>query len=58
VPSNVLAGMMTTPSFIAARITSHSGAMLPSINSSRSPLRAPSSLSQLATWLDLLASSP
>jgi hypothetical protein len=58
VPNSVLAGMITTPSFIAARMTSHSGAMLPSIRSRRSPRRAPSSLSQLATWLDRLAKAP
>ena len=48
-PSRVLAGMITTPSFIAARMTSHNGAMLPSMSSSRSPRRAPRPRSQLAT---------
>ena len=43
--SRVLAGMITTPSLIAARMTSHSGAMLPSMSSSRSPRRAPTSTS-------------
>ena len=56
-PSSVDAGMMTAPSFIAARMTSHSGAMLPSMTSTRSPRRAPSPRSQLATWLERAASS-
>ena len=33
------AGMITAPSFIVARMTSHSGATLPSISSTRSPRR-------------------
>ncbi len=51
-PSSVDAGMITAPSFIAARMTSHSGAMLPSISSSRSPRRTPSWRSQFATWFE------
>ena len=56
-PSSVDVGMITAPSFIAARMTSHSGAMLPSMSSSRSPRRTPSSRSQLATWFDRAAIS-
>ena len=48
-PSSVDVGMITAPSFIAARMVSQSGAMLPSMSSSRSPRRTPASRSQLAT---------
>ena len=36
-------------------MTSHSGAMLPSMSSTRSPRRAPRSRSQLATWFERAA---
>ena len=44
--------MITAPSFIAARMTSHNGATLPSISSTRSPRRTPSPRSQFATCPD------
>ena len=47
--------MITAPSFIAASMTSHSGTMLPSMSSTRSPRRTPSPRSQLATWFDRAA---
>ena len=49
--------MITAPSFIVARMTSHSGAMLPSMTSTRSPRRTPSARSQLATWPERAARS-
>jgi hypothetical protein len=50
--------MITAPSFIAARMTSHSGATLPSISSTRSPRRTPSPRSQFATCADRADSDP
>ena len=47
--------MMTAPSFIAASMTSHSGTMLPSMSSTRSPRRTPSPRSQFATCDDRAA---
>jgi hypothetical protein len=38
-------------------MTSHSGAMLPSMSSTRSPRLTPRSRSQFATWLDRADSS-
>ena len=48
-PSSGVAGMITAPSFIAARIVSHSSTWLPSMTIMRSPRRTPRSRSQLAT---------
>ena len=50
--------MITAPSFIAARMTSHSGATLPSISSTRSPRRTPRPRSQLAICADRADSDP
>jgi hypothetical protein len=44
--------MITAPSFIAARMISHSGATLPSISRIRSPRRTPRPRSQFATCAD------
>ena len=49
--------MITAPSFMAARMTSHSGATLPSISSTRSPRLTPRPRSQLATCPDRAAIS-
>src|SRR6202030_1832393 len=56
--SRVEAGMITAPSFIAARMTSHSGATLPSMSSTRSPRLTPSPRSQFATCAERPASAP
>ena len=56
--SSVEAGMITAPSFIAARMTSHNGATLPSMSSIRSPRRTPSPRSQFATCADRADSDP
>ena len=50
--------MITAPSFIVARMISHSGTTLPSISSTRSPRVTPSPRSQPATCDDRAASSP
>ena len=50
--------MITAPSFIVARMTSHSGATLPSISSTRSPRATPSPRSQPATCDDRSDSDP
>ncbi len=49
--------MITAPSFIAARIVSHSSTWLPSITMTRSPRATPCARSQLATWLERAESS-
>ena len=54
---SVVAGISTAPSLIAASMVSHSGTSLPIISRMRSPLRAPSATSQLATWLERCDSS-
>ena len=50
--------MITAPSFIVARMTSHSGATLPSISSTRSPRATPSPRSHPATCDDRADSDP
>jgi hypothetical protein len=49
--------MTTAPNFMAASITSQSGATLPSINNMRSPRFTPSARSPLATRLERSDSS-
>ena len=49
--------MITAPSFIAARIVSHSSTWLPSMTMIRSPRATPCSRSQLATWFERADSS-
>jgi len=49
--------MMTAPSFIAARMVSHSSTWLPSITMTRSPRRTPCCRSQPATRSELADSS-
>src|SRR4029077_2071250 len=56
--SSVEAGMITAPSFIVARMISHSGTTLPSISSTRSPRATPSPRSQPATCDDRSDSDP
>jgi hypothetical protein len=52
-----VAGMITAPSFIAARIVSHSSTRLPSITIIRSPRATPCARSQFATWFERSDSS-
>jgi hypothetical protein len=56
-PSSGVAGMMTAPSFITARMVSQSSTWFPSIITIRSPRATPRARSQLATWLDRAAIS-
>jgi hypothetical protein len=49
--------MITAPSFIAARIVSHSSTWLPSMTITRSPRATPCSRSQFATWFEHALSS-
>jgi hypothetical protein len=55
--SNVVAGMTTAPSFIAASIVSHSSTWLPSMSRIRWPRWTPRARSHPATRLDRSASS-
>ena len=50
--------MITAPSFIVARMISHSGATLPSISSTRSPRATPSPRSHPATCDERADSDP
>jgi hypothetical protein len=49
---SVVAGLSTAPSFIVARVISHSGTTLGSIISTRSPRLTPSRRRKLATRLE------
>jgi hypothetical protein len=55
--SSVVAGTTTAPSFIAASMTSHSGATLPSMRRMRSPRLTPRARRPLATRFDRSAIS-
>ncbi len=55
--SRVVAGMTTAPSFIAARMVSHSSTWLPSMRMIRSPRATPCPRNQFATWLERSDSS-
>jgi hypothetical protein len=56
--SRVLAGMITAPSLMQARITSHNSTWLPSMTITLSPRRTLFSCSQPATWSDRADSRP